>query len=82
MRRALVRRAAAGEVENRAGAEGEIVRSEERGQGGNFLGLADAGVTDLHFYTMNRADLVYSICRLLDVHPVAQADTTHQAVPA
>ena len=36
------------------------------------LGLADAGVTDLHFYTMNRADLVYSICRLLDVHPVAQ----------
>jgi methylenetetrahydrofolate reductase (NADPH) len=38
------------------------------------LGLADAGVTDLHFYTMNRADLVYSICRLLDVHPVAASD--------
>ena len=34
------------------------------------LGLVDAGVTDLHFYTMNRAELVYSICRLLDVHPI------------
>ena len=51
------------------------------------LGLADAGVTDLHFYTMNRADLVYSICRLLDVHPLAQpsavqTNVAHEAVPA
>ena len=24
--------------------------------------LVDRGVTDFHFYTMNRADLVYAIC--------------------
>ncbi len=29
------------------------------------LGLAAQGVTDFHFYTMNRADLVYAICHLL-----------------
>ena len=51
------------------------------------LGLADAGVTDLHFYTMNRADLVYSVCRLLDVHPVPepvdeQQGIQHEAVSA
>ncbi len=33
------------------------------------LGLADRGVTDFHFYTMNRADLVYAICHLLGVRP-------------
>lgn len=33
------------------------------------LGLVDAGITDFHFYTMNRPDLAYSICRLLDIHP-------------
>jgi methylenetetrahydrofolate reductase (NADPH) len=27
--------------------------------------LVDHGVTDFHFYTMNRADLVYAICHLL-----------------
>ena len=27
--------------------------------------LLDRGVTDFHFYTMNRADLVYAICHLL-----------------
>jgi methylenetetrahydrofolate reductase (NADPH) len=37
------------------------------------LGLVDAGVTDFHFYTMNRPDLAYSICRLLDIHPQAVA---------
>jgi hypothetical protein len=36
---------------------------------------------------MNRADLVYSICRLLDVHPTPVAvderhGIQHQAVPA
>ena len=25
------------------------------------------GVTDFHFYTMNRADLVYAICHILGV---------------
>ncbi len=29
------------------------------------LELVDRGVTDFHFYTMNRADLVYAICHLL-----------------
>ena len=27
--------------------------------------LVDRGVSDFHFYTMNRADLVYAICHLL-----------------
>ena len=29
------------------------------------LDLVDAGVEDFHFYTMNKADLVYAICHLL-----------------
>ena len=29
--------------------------------------LVDRGVTDFHFYTMNRADLVFAICHLLGV---------------
>jgi methylenetetrahydrofolate reductase (NADPH) len=33
------------------------------------LDLVDRGVTDFHFYTMNRADLVYAICHLLGVRP-------------
>jgi len=32
--------------------------------------LADRGVTDFHFYTMNRADLVYAICHMLGLRPV------------
>ena len=31
----------------------------------------DRGVTDFHFYTMNRADLVYAICHLLGLRPRA-----------
>ena len=31
------------------------------------LDLVDEGVTDFHFYTMNRADLVFAICHLLGV---------------
>ena len=34
------------------------------------LDLVDHGVTDFHFYTMNRADLVYAICHLLGMRPV------------
>ena len=33
------------------------------------LDLVDRGVTDFHFYTMNRADLVYAICHLLGMRP-------------
>ena len=29
------------------------------------LDLVDQGIRDFHFYTMNRAELVYAICRLL-----------------
>lgn len=35
------------------------------------LDLVDHGVTDFHFYTMNRADLVYAICHLLGLRPHA-----------
>jgi methylenetetrahydrofolate reductase (NADPH) len=34
------------------------------------LDLVDRGITDFHFYTMNRADLVYAICHLLGMRPV------------
>ncbi len=35
------------------------------------LDLVDEGVTDFHFYTMNRADLVFAICHLLGLRPKA-----------
>jgi methylenetetrahydrofolate reductase (NADPH) len=35
--------------------------------------LIDRGVTDFHFYTMNRADLVYAICHLLGVRAHQEA---------
>jgi methylenetetrahydrofolate reductase (NADPH) len=31
--------------------------------------LIDRGVKDLHFYTMNRADLVFAICHLIGLRP-------------
>jgi methylenetetrahydrofolate reductase (NADPH) len=40
------------------------------------IDLVDRGVTEFHFYTMNRADLVYAICHLLGLRahaPAAQA---------
>jgi methylenetetrahydrofolate reductase (NADPH) len=37
------------------------------------LDLVDQGVTDFHFYTMNRADLVYAICHLLGLRPKQKA---------
>jgi methylenetetrahydrofolate reductase (NADPH) len=33
--------------------------------------LVDRGVTTFHFYTMNRADLVFAICHLLGLRPSA-----------
>jgi methylenetetrahydrofolate reductase (NADPH) len=36
------------------------------------LDLVDRGVRDFHFYTMNRADLVYAICHLLGLRPAAK----------
>src|SRR5712692_3605071 len=35
------------------------------------LDLVDRGVSEFHFYTMNRADLVYAICHLLGLRPHA-----------
>jgi methylenetetrahydrofolate reductase (NADPH) len=44
------------------------------------LDLVARGVRDFHFYTMNRADLVYAICHLLDVRPrsLAHEDLNHE----
>jgi methylenetetrahydrofolate reductase (NADPH) len=39
------------------------------------LDLVDHGVADFHFYTMNRADLVYAICHLLGLRPSAAPGT-------
>jgi methylenetetrahydrofolate reductase (NADPH) len=36
---------------------------------GQVQKLAKQGVDTFHFYTMNRADLVYAICHLLGVRP-------------
>jgi methylenetetrahydrofolate reductase (NADPH) len=39
------------------------------------IDLVDRGVKDFHFYTMNRADLVYAICHMLGLRP-AKATTS------
>jgi len=31
--------------------------------------LAQAGVTEFHFYTLNRADLTYALCHILGLRP-------------
>ena len=37
--------------------------------------LQQGGVSEFHFYTLNRADLTYAICHILGVRPaVAAAD--------
>ena len=47
------------------------------------LDLVARGVTDFHFYTMNRADLVYAICHLLGLRPAPLASLSHgERVPA
>jgi methylenetetrahydrofolate reductase (NADPH) len=38
------------------------------------LDLVDRGVTDIHFYTMNKPDLVYAICHLLGLRPRMAAE--------
>jgi methylenetetrahydrofolate reductase (NADPH) len=44
------------------------------------MDLVDQGIRQFHFYTLNRADLVYAICHLLGLRPAA-ADATAK-VPA
>jgi methylenetetrahydrofolate reductase (NADPH) len=41
--------------------------------------LVDRGVTEFHFYTMNRADLVYAVCHLLGLRPVSATAATAKA---
>lgn len=36
--------------------------------------LADNGVKEFHFYTLNRADLVYAICHMLGIRPRQQTE--------
>jgi methylenetetrahydrofolate reductase (NADPH) len=36
---------------------------------GQVQKLAKHGVENFHFYTMNRADLVFAICHLLGIRP-------------
>ena len=36
------------------------------------IDLIDHGIEDLHFYTMNRADLVFAICHLIGLRPKAR----------
>jgi methylenetetrahydrofolate reductase (NADPH) len=38
------------------------------------IDLLDRGVTTFHFYTMNRADLVYAICHLLGLRPASSVE--------
>ncbi len=44
------------------------------------IDLFDRGVTNFHFYTMNRADLVYAICHLLGLRPV-ETSVAHEKAP-
>ncbi|MCX5497169.1 methylenetetrahydrofolate reductase [NAD(P)H] [Kaistia dalseonensis] len=41
--------------------------------------LVDRGVGDFHFYTMNRADLVYAVCHLLGMRPEKPVQSTEAA---
>ena len=43
--------------------------------------LVDRGVTFFHFYTMNRADLVFAICHLLGLRPVTSSLSQRERVP-
>lgn len=43
------------------------------------MDLVDQGIRQFHFYTLNRADLVYAICHLLGLRP--QAENTEAAKP-
>lgn len=43
--------------------------------------LAQAGVTEFHFYTLNRADLTYAICHMLGLRPGNDAGGTAKGAP-
>ena len=46
------------------------------------LGLVEQGVRDFHFYTLNRASLVYAICHLLGIRPEEGASASPEISPA
>jgi len=46
------------------------------------LSLVDEGVRSFHFYTLNRADLVYAICHLLGLRPLTVAPLEQKRVAA
>ena len=41
--------------------------------------LAERGVQNFHFYTMNQPELSAAVCRILGLHPGAQAKTNKSA---
>jgi methylenetetrahydrofolate reductase (NADPH) len=43
------------------------------------IDLVDRGVTEFHFYTMNRADLVYAVCHLLGLRAQPQPEKERAA---
>ncbi|MDA1081900.1 MAG: methylenetetrahydrofolate reductase [NAD(P)H] [Gemmatimonadetes bacterium] len=44
--------------------------------------LADAGVTEFHFYTLNRADLTYALCHILGLRPGGTSTESSQLTVA
>jgi methylenetetrahydrofolate reductase (NADPH) len=46
------------------------------------MDLVDEGVKSFHFYTLNRADLVYAICHLLGLRPLKAAPLEKRAASA
>ena len=47
------------------------LRAGARRDRGAAYALRDQGVNEFHFYTLNRADLTYAICRILGLRPTA-----------
>ncbi len=47
------------------------------------IDLLDHGVEELHFYTMNRADLVFAVCHLVGLRakPCAIEREEHEPLP-
>ena len=46
------------------------------------LDLVDQGIRQFHFYTLNRADLVYAICHLLGLRPTQKIASGMEAITA
>jgi methylenetetrahydrofolate reductase (NADPH) len=44
------------------------------------MDLVDQGMRQFHFYTLNRADLVYAICHLLGLREAGARATRKEAV--